>query len=332
MEGEGGEEGRCAREGWVRHGLQWRRSTSRCRVRTATIPCVMPHESSKRLRRTAIGTLLEDGVEEGEEEGRAPKPCKTLKRGSVDQIGYAAGPARSRDPVRYDNQRMAHVPADGRINASNPCSEYMFLETRHATWHRSISYDSTNDGNGMFAIREISACDASCGRLCSNSPFSWRSFQAKENCPQELRVPHARTSGTRILAPCLCVWAFRTIRRKGGPSPLRLRQSLRRGLRDLPRKWRANSGHSRHLRTTETVCSVSFRNHRRAVYSAPARGVEGAACHSGGIDQNVCPAPLLSVAKECWIGRWWTARNMGTETRGHRYRTDGYHWSFLDGL
>ena len=30
--------------------------------------------------------------------------------------------------VRYDHQRLAHLPEFGRINASNPCSEYMFLD------------------------------------------------------------------------------------------------------------------------------------------------------------------------------------------------------------
>ena len=31
-------------------------------------------------------------------------------------------------PVRHDDQRVAHLPGGGRINASNPCSEYMFLD------------------------------------------------------------------------------------------------------------------------------------------------------------------------------------------------------------
>ena len=34
---------------------------------------------------------------------------------------------RSRHPVRHDDQLVAHAPA-GRINASNPCSEYMSID------------------------------------------------------------------------------------------------------------------------------------------------------------------------------------------------------------
>ncbi len=58
------------------------------------------------------------------------KPAKTIKaRGLWDQIGYAAW--RCADPgVQYDGTINAwHTcPASGRINASNPCSEYMFLD------------------------------------------------------------------------------------------------------------------------------------------------------------------------------------------------------------
>ncbi len=58
------------------------------------------------------------------------KGGKTIKASSLwDQIGYAAW--RCADPgVQYDSTINAwHTcPASGRINASNPCSEYMFLD------------------------------------------------------------------------------------------------------------------------------------------------------------------------------------------------------------
>ena len=38
------------------------------------------------------------------------------------------GSWRSRPPVRHHRQRLAHPPGTERINASNPCSEYMFLD------------------------------------------------------------------------------------------------------------------------------------------------------------------------------------------------------------
>ncbi len=63
-------------------------------------------------------------------EGRAPKPCKTLRARELwDQITYAAWSCA--DPgVQFDTtiNEWHTCPADGRINASNPCSEYMFLD------------------------------------------------------------------------------------------------------------------------------------------------------------------------------------------------------------
>ena len=68
--------------------------------------------------------------EKAQDEGRAPKPKKTLKaRDLWDQIAFAAWLCA--DPgVQFDTtiNEWHTCPADGRINATNPCSEYMFLD------------------------------------------------------------------------------------------------------------------------------------------------------------------------------------------------------------
>ncbi len=62
--------------------------------------------------------------EKAKAEGRAPKPCKTLQARELwDQIAYAAWSCA--DPgVQFDTtiNEWHTCPADGRINASNPCS------------------------------------------------------------------------------------------------------------------------------------------------------------------------------------------------------------------
>ena len=59
-----------------------------------------------------------------------PSRSKTLKaRDLWDQIAYAAWACA--DPgLQFDTtiNEWHTCPADGRINASNPCSEYMFLD------------------------------------------------------------------------------------------------------------------------------------------------------------------------------------------------------------
>ncbi len=62
--------------------------------------------------------------------GRAPKPSKTLQARELwDEISYAAWSCA--DPgLQFDTtiNEWHTCPRDGRINASNPCSEYMFLD------------------------------------------------------------------------------------------------------------------------------------------------------------------------------------------------------------
>lgn len=64
------------------------------------------------------------------EKNAKPSPCKTLKaRYLFDQIAYAAWSCA--DPgMQYDTifNDWNTCPASGRINASNPCSEYTFLD------------------------------------------------------------------------------------------------------------------------------------------------------------------------------------------------------------
>jgi ribonucleoside-diphosphate reductase alpha chain len=68
--------------------------------------------------------------EKARSQGRAPKPRKTLRARELwEQITYAAWACA--DPgVQFDTtvNEWHTCPADGRINASNPCAEYMFLD------------------------------------------------------------------------------------------------------------------------------------------------------------------------------------------------------------
>lgn len=65
-----------------------------------------------------------------EKEGRKPKPCKTLKAKDLwDEIAYAAWSCA--DPgIQFDStiNEWHTCPQSGKIRASNPCSEYMFLD------------------------------------------------------------------------------------------------------------------------------------------------------------------------------------------------------------
>ncbi len=69
-------------------------------------------------------------LEKSKKENRDPKPCKTLKaRDLWETISYSAWACA--DPgLQFDTtiNDWHTCPSGGRINASNPCSEYMFLD------------------------------------------------------------------------------------------------------------------------------------------------------------------------------------------------------------
>lgn len=64
------------------------------------------------------------------EEGRDPEPMKTLQaRDLWDQIGFAAWSCADPGTQYHDTINEWHTcPEGGEIKASNPCSEYMFLD------------------------------------------------------------------------------------------------------------------------------------------------------------------------------------------------------------
>jgi ribonucleoside-diphosphate reductase alpha chain len=65
-----------------------------------------------------------------EKEGREPKPYKVLKARELwDDIAFAAWACADPGTQYHDTINEWHTcPADGPIKASNPCSEYMFLD------------------------------------------------------------------------------------------------------------------------------------------------------------------------------------------------------------
>ncbi|MSP81666.1 MAG: vitamin B12-dependent ribonucleotide reductase [Alphaproteobacteria bacterium] len=88
------------------------------------------------------------------------KVARTLEARSLwDQIAFAAW--SSADPgLQYDTtiNEWHTCPASGRINASNPCSEYMFLDDTACNL-ASLNLRTFQDENGAFEIEAFShAC------------------------------------------------------------------------------------------------------------------------------------------------------------------------------
>jgi ribonucleoside-diphosphate reductase alpha chain len=238
--------------------------------------------------------------EKARREQRSAKPRKTLRARELwDQITYAAWSCA--DPgVQFDTtiNEWHTCPADGLINASNPCSEYMFLDDtacnlaslnllkffdtrtggfdvesfRHAcrlwTLILEISvymaqFPSEVVARKSYDFRTLGLGYANLGTLLMVQGIPYDSAEAWAQCGALTALMHAAAYATSA-----------EIAAEQGPFP----------------RFAANR---------EAMLRV-IRNHRRAAYSSPANQYEGLTITPVGIDARYCPIDLLQAARrEC---------------------------------
>ncbi|MFL5245044.1 MAG: vitamin B12-dependent ribonucleotide reductase [Gemmataceae bacterium] len=231
---------------------------------------------------------------------RAPKPWKTLKaRDLWEQITYAAWACA--DPgVQYDTtiNEWHTCPADGRINASNPCSEYLFLDDtacnlaslnllkfydtatarldvdsyRHAcrlwTLILEISvymaqFPSVEVARKSYDFRTLGLGYANLGSLLMVQGIPYDSPEGRAECAALTALMHAASYAMSA-----------EIAAEVGPFP----------------RYEANR---------EAMLRV-IRNHRRAAYDAPKSEYEGLTIKPVGLDARYCPPHLAEAARrEC---------------------------------
>jgi ribonucleoside-diphosphate reductase alpha chain len=233
-------------------------------------------------------------------EGRQPKPCKTLKaRDLWDQISYAAWACA--DPgVQYDTtiNEWHTCPADGRINASNPCSEYMFLDNTACNLASLNLLKFYDEQTGQFqteayqhAIRlwtivlEISVLMAQfpseeIARLSYTFRTLGLGYANLGAMLMRMGIPYDSDRGRAFCASLTAILTGESYATSA----------------EMARQLGAFPGYERNR---ESMLRV-MRNHRRAAYDAPTKEYEGLSVFPVGIDQQECPGDLLQAAKECW--------------------------------
>ncbi len=233
-----------------------------------------------------------------DKEGRTPRPCKLLKaRDLWEDIAYAAW--ASADPgLQFDStiNEWHTCPEDGRIRASNPCSEYMFLDDtacnlaslnlvkfydvekqiidinayRHATTLWTVvleisvlmaQYPSKEVAQNSYDFRTLGLGYANLGSLLMRQGIPYDSKQASAICGALTAIMHMRAYAT----------SSQLASEKGTFS-----------------KYEENKEHM--LRV--------IRNHRRAAYNVPHSEYEGLTIYPVGIDPKHCPSDLLKAARE----------------------------------
>ncbi|GKS58372.1 hypothetical protein YTPLAS18_18990 [Nitrospira sp.] len=227
------------------------------------------------------------------------KVVKTVKARKLwDQIAWAAWICA--DPgTQYDTtiNEWHTCPADGRINASNPCSEYMFLDDTACNL-ASLNLGTFFTGAGEFelddfrhAVRlwtvvlEISVLMASFpSRAIAEKSYEFRTLGlGYANLGSVLMRQGIPYDSPKALAICGAITAIMT-----GES-YATSAEMAASLGAFP-GYAKNRDHM--LRV--------IRNHRRAAYGSPEAEYEDLTVTPMGIHAEHCPPDLLLAARRAW--------------------------------
>jgi ribonucleoside-diphosphate reductase alpha chain len=236
--------------------------------------------------------------EKAARENRPPKAKRLLSARQLwDQIAYAAWACA--DPgVQFDTtiNEWHTCPADGRINASNPCSEYMFLDDTAcnlASINLLKFYDKTTGAFDIAGYRhacriwtlilEISVYMAQFPSVAvARKSYDYRTLGLgyanlgallmQQGIPYDSAAGRAQAAALTAVMHASAYAASAEIAGELGAFP----------------RYEANR---------EAMLRV-IRNHRRAAYNAPASDYEGLTITPVGIDPEHCPPALLAAARE----------------------------------
>ena len=216
-----------------------------------------------------------------------------------EKIAVAAW--HSADPgLQYDStiNEWHTCPRDGRINASNPCSEYMFLDDTAcnlASMNLMKFFDAKSavfDVDSFQYVSRIWTVVLELSVLMAQFPskaIAQRSYEYRTlglgyaNIGAMLMVAGIPYNSHRAMALAGAVTAIMT-----GTS-YRTSAELAAQLGAFPR-YEANK---------DDMLRV-IRNHRRAAYNADEKDYEGLETIPVGIDSSRCPSYLLEAAKGVW--------------------------------
>jgi ribonucleoside-diphosphate reductase alpha chain len=231
-------------------------------------------------------------------EKRRPKVYRTLKAKELwDQIAYSAWSCADPGIQFHTTINEWHTcPEDGEIKASNPCSEYMFLDDtacnlaslnltkfydaekrefkiesyRHATRIWTIvleisvlmaQFPSRDIAQLSYEFRTLGLGYANLGSLLMQQGIPYDSNEAFAICGAITAIMHMTAYATSA-----------EMAQNLGPFP----------------KYDKNKDHM--LRV--------IRNHRRAAYNVPQEEYEGLSIYPVGINPKHCPSDLLKAARE----------------------------------
>jgi len=237
--------------------------------------------------------------ENAEKEGREPKPCKTMEAHEMwDQIAYAAWASADPGTQYHDTINEWHTcPEDGEIRASNPCSEYMFLDNTACNLASlNLMKFFTDEDKTTFDVESLRYASRIWTTVLEISVLMAQ-FPSKEiaelsyvfrtlglgyaNIGAALMVqgiPYDSTDGVAIAGALTAIMHMKAYETSA----------------ELAGELGTFEGFERNK---EHMLRV-MRNHRRAAYNASPGEYEGLTVKPLGIDATICPDYLLKAAQE----------------------------------
>ncbi len=233
-----------------------------------------------------------------QKEGRKPVPCKTLKASELwEEIAYAAW--ASADPgIQYHTtiNEWHTCPADGPIRASNPCSEYMFLDDTacnlaslnllHFCDPRTGELDVTKLRHGSriwTIVLEISVLMAQ---------FPSKNIAELSHKFRTLGLGYANL-GTYLMVNGIPYDSPEALGICGSITSI-MHMTAYATSAEMAKELGTFPGYERNK---ENMLRI-IRNHRRAAFRAPDSEYEGLTIKPIGIDSQHCPPELLKAAQQ----------------------------------
>jgi ribonucleoside-diphosphate reductase alpha chain len=231
-------------------------------------------------------------------EGREAKPFKSLPARELwDQIAYAAWSCA--DPgIQYHTviNQWHTCPNDGEIKASNPCSEYMFLDDTAcnlASLNLGKYYDAKSRQFNIEAFRhasrlwtivlEISVLMAQFpSKEIAKLSYQFRTLGlGYANLGSLLMVQGIPYDSPEAFSICGALTAIMHMTAYATSAEMAKEQGPFPGYEN----------------NKDNMLRV-LRNHRRAAYNVPNEEYEGLSIYPVGIDPKHCPSDLLKAARE----------------------------------
>ena len=263
--------------------------------------------NSVRIPNEFMNAVLEDGYwslywrtekKKAAKEGRVPKPAKTLRaRDLWEEISFAAWNCADPGLQFHSTINEWHTcPEDGPINASNPCSEYMFLDDTAcnlASMNLLKFYDAEKNKFNIKAYRHASRL----WTITLETSVLMAQFPSKEIAQlshdfRTLGLGYANL-GALLIQQGIPYDSDEAFSIAGALTAIMHFSSYATSA-EMAKEFGPFSGYEKNK---EHMLRV-IRNHRRAAYNAPVEEYENLSITPMGIDPEHCPSELLEAARE----------------------------------